>query len=47
MDEIITDVELTDEDLKELDVEELADIKIRLEDLLISCDEILQDNGDE
>ena len=45
MDEL-TKMEITKEDLKDLTAEELADLKVRLEELLMECDEILQDEDD-
>ena len=43
----LNEVELVREDLEELTAEELADLKIELEDLLMDCDEILDDNGED
>lgn len=46
MNEELTKTEITREELEELTPEELADLKIRLEDLLMECDEILQEDTD-
>lgn len=43
----LNELELVREDLEELTAEELADLKIELEDLLMDCDEILDDNGED
>lgn len=43
----LNEVELVREDLEELTAEELADLKIELEDLLMECDEILDDNDED
>lgn len=43
----LNEVELVREDLEELTAEELADLKIELEDLLMDCDEILDDNDED
>lgn len=43
----LNEVELVREDLEELTAEELADLKIELEDLLMDCDEILDDNNED
>lgn len=43
----LNEVELVREDLEELTAEELADLKIELEDLLMECDEILDDNNED
>lgn len=45
--EELTNLELTREDLAELSPEELADIKIELEDLEMNIDEILQSDEEE
>lgn len=45
--EELTNLELTREDLAELSPEELADIKIELEDLEMDIDEILQSDEEE
>lgn len=44
MGEELTKLEITNEELKDLTAEELADLKIKLEELLIECDEILQED---
>ena len=43
----LNEVELVREDLEELTAEELVDLKIELEDLLMDCDEILDDNDED
>ena len=43
----LNELELVREDLEELTAEELVDLKIELEDLLMDCDEILDDNGED
>lgn len=43
----LNELELVREDLEELTAEELADLKIELEDLLMDCDEILDDNDED
>ena len=47
MREELNDIELTKEDLKQLSAEELADVKIELEELIMDCEEILQNNSEE
>ena len=47
MREELTDIELTKEDLEQLTAEELADVKVELEELIMDCEEILQDNSEE
>ncbi len=42
----LNEMELVREDIEELTAEELADIKVELEEILMDCDEIL-DNDDE
>lgn len=46
MDEELTRLEITKEELEELSAEELVDVKIKLEELLMECDEILQEDSD-
>lgn len=46
MDEL-TNLEITKEELEELTPEELVEAKIRLEELLLKCDELLQDDNEE
>lgn len=43
----LNELELVREDLEELTAEELVDLKIELEDLLMDCDEILDDNDED
>ena len=43
----LNELELVREDLEELTTEELADLKIELEDLLMDCNEILDDNDED
>lgn len=43
----LNELELVREDLEELTAEQLADLKIELEDLLMDCDEILDDNDED
>ena len=43
----LNELELVREDLEELTAEELADLKIELEDLLMDCNEILDDNDED
>lgn len=45
--EELENLELTREDLEALSAEELADIKIGLEELEMDIDEILQENSEE
>lgn len=40
--EKLTNIEINDEDLKELSAEELADLKVELEELIMKCDELLE-----
>ena len=40
----LTELEITKEDLEKLTEEELVDIKVRLESLLMECEEILQED---
>lgn len=40
MDEL-TNLEINEEDLKGMSTEELADLKVELEDLIMKCDELL------
>ena len=40
----LTELEITKEDLEKLTEEELVDIKVRLENLLMECEEILQED---
>ncbi len=47
MNEELTNLEITKEELEELSAEELADLKIKLEELVMECDEILQEDDDE
>ena len=44
--EELTNLEITNEDLEEMTAEELADLKIGLEELLMKCDELLQDSDE-
>ncbi len=44
--EELTNLEITNEDLEEMTAEELADLKIELEELLMKCDELLQDSDE-
>lgn len=46
MNEELTKLEITKEELEGLSAEELADLKIKLEQLLMECDEVLQDDND-
>lgn len=46
MNEELTNLEITKEELEELSAEELADLKIKLEELVMECDEILQEDED-
>lgn len=39
--------ELENVDIQELDVEELVDVKIKIEELLMECEEILQNYDEE
>ncbi len=45
--EELTNLEITEEELEKLTPEELADAKVRLEELLLKCDELLQDDNEE
>lgn len=47
MREELDNIELTKEDLEQLSTEELADIKVELEELIMDCEEILQNNSEE
>lgn len=47
MNEELTKLEITKEELEELTVEELADLKIELEELLMECEDILEDDDNE
>ena len=44
--EELTNLEITNEDLEEMTAEELADLKVELEELLMKCDELLQDSDE-
>lgn len=39
--------ELNEEDLKELSAEEIANLKVDLEELIMNCEEILQEVEDD
>lgn len=39
-----TKIEITKEDLENLTTEEIVDLKVRLEELLMECDELLEEN---
>lgn len=41
--EELTDLEIKKEDLENMSAEELVELKIELEDLIMKCDELLQD----
>ncbi len=47
MEKNIMDIELTKEDLNELTPEELVDLKIKLEDMKMDLEELLQDDEDD
>lgn len=47
MSEELTKLEITKEELEELTAEELADLKIELEELLMECEDILEDDDNE
>ncbi len=47
MEKDIMDIELTKEDLNELTPEELVDLKIKLEDMKMDLEELLQDDEDD
>ena len=42
--EELTNLELTREDLEEMTTEELVDLKVELEELLMQCEELLEDS---
>ena len=44
--EELTNLELTREDLEEMTTEELVDLKVELEELLMQCQELLEDSGE-
>lgn len=44
--EELTNLELTREDLEEITTEELVDLKVELEELLMQCEELLEDSGE-
>lgn len=44
--EKLTIEELTKEDLEELSGEELVDLKVKLEELIMDCEEILQEGNE-
>ena len=44
MEENIEELELTKEELENLSPEELVDLKMKLEDLIIECDELLEED---
>ncbi len=44
--EELTNLELTREDLEEMTTEELVDLKVELEELLMQCEELLEDSGE-
>ena len=46
MEEELVKLEITKEDLQELSAEEIVDIKLKLEELLMECEEILQEDVD-
>ena len=43
----LTDLEINKEDLENMSAEELADLKVGLEELRMQCDELLQNEGRE
>lgn len=47
MERELTNIEIENSDIEELNCEELADLKIKIEDLLMDCEEILQSDEDE
>ena len=46
MEEELAKLEITKEELQDLTMEEVADIKVKLEELLMECEEILQEDTD-
>ena len=44
--EELTNLELTREVLEEMTTEELVDLKVELEELLMQCEELLEDSGE-
>lgn len=44
--EELTNLELTREDLEEMTTEELVDLKVELEELLMQCEELIEDSGE-
>lgn len=44
--EELTDLEIKKEDLENMSVEELVDLKVELEELIMKCDELLQEEGE-
>ena len=42
--EQLTEAEITKKDLEELSLEELADLKVSLEELSMKCEELLEDD---
>lgn len=46
MDDNITNLDITLEDLKKLSPEELVELKMQLEELLLDYEELLEDNDE-
>ena len=43
----LTDLEINKEDLENMSAEEIADLKVGLEELIMKCDELLQNEDKE
>lgn len=43
----LTDLEINKEDLENMSAEELVDLKVGLEELIMKCDELLQNEDKE